>query len=342
MSWEVVRNLTAGRPRLAVAVTSLSLLGAAAGAVANYAQVSELLRGADAPIDARTRTEIEAREAKAIEAATSAAQARGAAEMEAKAWTAAQSANTAAAYEFYLQAFPNGLFHAEAETAKARLVVAAATPTTPATAVLTSKPLAKPFDLAALHPTIASAAATARKIADAADDRLAEAEQTASRAQAAAEQAKARQKGFETIAFKNGDRYDGAVARRQPNGLGVFTQGQERFQGQLVDGRWSGVGVYEYAASGGDKPVRYGGEVQAGRLTGTGVAQLKDGARLSGAMSDGTLNGYGIETFPDGRRLEGEFKNGAANGYCVLWSAEGHVIEAGRYETGALVQKLTL
>ena len=42
--------------------------------------------------------------------------------------------------------------------------------------------------------------------------------------------------------------------------------------------------------------------------------------------------------FANGQRYEGEVRNGARNGYGVVWSADGQLVMAGRWENGQLVE----
>jgi hypothetical protein len=42
--------------------------------------------------------------------------------------------------------------------------------------------------------------------------------------------------------------------------------------------------------------------------------------------------------FADGQRYEGEMSSGRRSGYGVVWSADGQVVMAGRFENGALAE----
>ena len=334
MNWESLRALTENRPRLAAVVGAISLVGAGIGGIANGVDVLDVL-GGDPTSRKAAMAAAQVRETEAMQAVTRAAEQHGAVQAEAQAWAAAAAANTSAAYDFYLTAFPDGAFRAQAEGAKLRLASVSAGAGLPR------------FSLDRLHPTVASAVAAARDAARDAAARQTQAERAANMAAAAAAQARNRERGFDTMRFRDRDTYEGEVAGGKPEGLGVYTQGDgpyagDRYQGQLAKGLWSGVGVYESANPGPQRPARYGGEVTNGHLSGAGVIMRSDGGRQAGAVIDGALNGHGVETRADGARVEGEFKDGAANGYGVLWSPDGAVVEAGRYEAGRLVQPLPL
>ncbi len=334
MSWESIKGLAEGRPRLAAVIGAISLVGAGIGGIANGVDVLDIVGGKSSTQNAAI-TSAETQKAAALQAVTSAAEQRGTVQAEAQAWSTAVQTNTTAAYDFYLTAFPDGVFRVQADAAKLRLA-----------SVATDAGLPR-FSLDRLHPSVAAVVAAAREAARDAAAKQTQAERAANMAAAAAAQARSNERGFDTMRFRDKDTYEGEVASGKPEGLGVYTQGDapytgDRYQGQLAKGLWSGVGVYESANPGPQRPARYGGEVTNGRLSGAGVIMRSDGARQAGTIIDGALNGHGVETRADGARFEGEFKDGAPQGYGVLWSADGKVVEAGRFEAGLLVQPLPL
>jgi hypothetical protein len=334
MNWEAIKDLAESRPKLAAAVGLVSLVGAGIGAVSNGVNFLDIV-GGNAQQEKVAKATAEVREAKAIEAVATQAKANATAQAEAHAWTAALQTNTAAAYDFYLRAFPDGYFRAQAEAARARLASATRGSGSP------------PFDLARVHPTVATAVSTARDAAKEAAAKQTQAERASNMALAAAMQARAHARGYDVIRFRDRDTFEGEVSGGKPNGLGVYLQGDPRFagdkfQGQMVAGAWSGVGIFESASGEPGRPRRYGGEFTGGQLAGMGVIMRADGVRQAGAVVNGAVTGHGVETRPDGQRFEGEFRNGMPDGYGALWSSEGEVVEAGRYEQGQLVQPLSL
>lgn len=334
MNWETIKDLAESRPRLAALVGLVSLVGAGAGAVANGVDFVDMFdararRGEEAQVAAQ------AQEAARLQAVEAEAKVNATAQAEAQAWTTAVQTNTVAAYTFYLDAFPGGFFEKQAKDARTKLVNANREANRP------------PYDSTRLHPAVAAAVAIARDAAKEAAAKQTQAERAANMAVAAATQARAKTRGYNVIRYRDRDVYEGEVSGGKANGLGVYLQGDarflgDRFQGQLVAGMWNGVGVFESTSGQQGRPARYGGEFAGGQLAGVGVIIRPDGSRQAGTVVSGALTGHGVETRTDGRRFEGEFKNGQPDGIGVLWSSGGRVFEAGRYESGRLVQPLTL
>lgn len=330
MNWDTIKDLAEQRPKVAAVVGLISLMGAGVGAIANGVDVLDIV-GGKAEQEKVAKATAEAREAKAIEAVATQAKASAAAQAEAQAWTTAVQTNTLAAYDFYLQAFPDGHFKPQAQEARTRLA-----------SVQTAS---RPFDPTRLHPTIAAAVSAARDAAKDAAAKQTQAERAANMAQAAANQARAGARGYSVIKFRDRDVFEGEVSNGKANGLGVYVQGDQRFagdkfQGQLALGMWQGVGVFESTSGEAGRPARYGGEFTGGQLAGMGVIMRADGVRQAGAVVNGALTGHGVETRGSGERVEGEFKNGLADGYAAHWAADGRVIESGRFEQGRLVQPM--
>jgi hypothetical protein len=327
MSWNPLTNLLAeGRPRLAALLGVVTLGSAGVGAVVNSAQFMDML-GARNDHEIAAKVEAEARQEQAMKQIAADATALAQTEADVAAWKMAVSTNSVTAFDYYLRTYPNGRFKTEAAAAKAKLEAAAA-------AVAS----ARAFDLRVLHPSIVNAVEAARKAAQDAASRQTDAERTAALAQAAAAQTGGKSK---SLKLRGGDSYQGEADWKKPQGLGVYTAAAgDRFAGQFQAGVWSGLGVFESQRPGAQRPARYSGEVRDGKLSGSGVIVRADGVRLSGVVTDGVLNGPGVETRTDGKRFEGEFKNGAPEGFGVLWSANGRVLESGRYQGGALAQPL--
>ena len=47
-------------------------------------------------------------------------------------------------------------------------------------------------------------------------------------------------------------------------------------------------------------------------------------------------------TFANGQRYEGDVRNGVRHGIGVVWSADGQVLMAGRWENGSLAEPSTV
>jgi hypothetical protein len=233
-------------------------------------------------------------------------------------WARAQRTNTAAAYQTYLAAHPNG---AQANAARAAMT----TLNRPAFSVDLL-----PADLKAAAEAARRAQASANARASAARDAAAQAETAPGRA---------------SIVGAGGDSYDAQISGGAPNGYGARVSGNstnagDLYRGQLSNGQRSGVGVYEFADNPGNSgagALRYEGEHQSDTARGLGVTYWRNGDRFAGeARPDGTLRG--VLTFANGQRYEGELRDGNRNGFGIVWSADGSVAMAGRWVNGELVE----
>ena len=234
-------------------------------------------------------------------------------------WARAQRTNTAAGYQAYLAAHPNG---AQANAARAAMNTA-------------SRPA--PFSVDMLPADLKAVAEAARRAQSAANARAAAAREAAAQAEGAT--------GRVSIVAAGGDSYDTQISGGAPNGYGtrvsgVATNAGDRYRGQISNGQSSGVGVYEFAdnpANAGAGALRYEGEHQRDASGGLGVTYWRNGDRFAGeARSDGTSRG--VLTFSSGQRYEGELRDGDRNGFGIVWSADGSVAMAGRWANGELVE----
>jgi len=234
-------------------------------------------------------------------------------------WASAQRANTVVSYQAYLAAHPSGT-----QAAAARAAIAQA-----------SKPA--PFSVEQLPGEMKRVAEQARSAQASANARASAARDAASQADAAP--------GRTSIVASGGDRYDAQIAGGAPNGLGSRVSGNatnvgDRYRGQLRNGQSAGVGVYEFGdnpGNAGAEALRYEGEHAADATTGLGVTYWRNGDRFAGeARPDGSSRG--VLTFSNGQRYEGELRNGNRNGFGIVWSPDGSVAMAGRWENGDLVE----
>ena len=237
-------------------------------------------------------------------------------------WARAQRTNTAAAYQAYLAAHPNGSQVNAARTAMTTLSRSA-------------------FSVDALPADLKAAAEAARRAQSAANARASVARDAATQAESAP--------GRASIVGASGDSYDAQISGGAPNGYGTRVSGNamnagDRYRGQLSNGKSSGVGVYEYADNPGNSgagALRYEGEHRADSTGGLGVTYWRNGDRFAGeARTDGTSRG--VLTFANGQRYEGELRDGNRNGYGVVWSADGSVVMAGRWANGELVEPVKI
>ena len=88
---------------------------------------------------------------------------------------------------------------------------------------------------------------------------------------------------YGSLAYKNGDRFEGEFRDGEENGRGIYTHANgNRYEGEYRDGKRNGRGIYTFA----------------------------DGDRYEGEFRDGTQNGGGIHTFANGKRISGYWADG--------------------------------
>jgi len=238
------------------------------------------------------------------------------------AWEKAENTGTAAAYQSYLASFPAGSRVADAKAAVSRLGRTTG------------------FSLDQISGEVKLAAEAARRAQTTANSRAAAARGTASQATSAA--------GIRSIVAADGDRYETQISGGAPNGLGLRINGDartlgDRYRGEIRNGQSSGLGVYEFADNPGNARsgiLRYEGEHAGDRTSGYGVTYWKNGDTFAGLESGDTGAARGVLTFSNGQRYEGEMRNGVRNGVGVVWSSDGQVMMAGRWENGQLVQPM--
>lgn len=240
-----------------------------------------------------------------------------------EAFAAAQRADTPAAYQDYLRAFPEGR-HAPAARGSAVLFT--------------------PYGLDALPSDVAQAVRRARAAAAAADEAAQAAMIAGQRAESAAERARASAPGHVVRFYENNERYDGAYVDGRPEGFGVYAiavAGGEMhyYAGSFRRGSREGYGLYSIGAptAPGGREIAYAGQWAGGAISGRGVMNLGSGATISGEFENGVAQGYGVATSQDGR-FEGEWVNDSAQGFGVFWDPEGRPELAGRWENHVLVE----
>ena len=124
---------------------------------------------------------------------------------------------------------------------------------------------------------------------------------------------------IQTIHYFLGDRYEGEVVNRKPNGQGIkyYTSG-DRYEDEWKDGKANGQGVYYWADGG-----RSEGEWKDGKRNGQGVWYGANGDRYEGEWKDNKRNGQGVYYYANGDRYEGEYKDDKRNGQGVFYYADG-------------------
>jgi hypothetical protein len=100
-------------------------------------------------------------------------------------------------------------------------------------------------------------------------------------------------------------------------------QQTQSYKGTMLDGKYEGQGVYNYA----DPGDRYEGQFKNGNYDGQGAYIVSDDLFYEGQFRDGVPNGHGVFYLDNGVRYEGQIRNGLFNGHGVLIFADG-----GRHE----------
>jgi hypothetical protein len=145
--------------------------------------------------------------------------------------------------------------------------------------------------------------------------------------------------------FSNGDIYEGELVDGKMHGRGVYRYaGGNVYTGHFVAGKPHGPNsVFEY--SNGD---RYEGPYVDGlKDTGDGSSHVdavytfkKDGSVYSGPFKANVREGHGaVMQWPDGRRYEGSFLKGKKHGIGTMHKKDGRW-DTIRYEAGKKVERL--
>ncbi len=109
------------------------------------------------------------------------------------------------------------------------------------------------------------------------------------------------------------------------------------YAGEFMDDKAHGSGTFTYPDG-----SKYVGQVREGKLAGRGTYTRPNGAVYEGEVREGRLNGRGTFTFPDRSKYVGEFMDDKAHGQGIHYSANGKVIETGRWDSDHLAQSQVL
>ncbi len=241
---------------------------------------------------------------------------------ESEAWEIAERANTLEAYRIYVAAWPDGANASDARAAVAKL----------------SRPA--PFSIDQLAEDVKGAVDAARRAQTTASQRAAAARQAASSADSLTD--------AQSIVGADGDRYTAQISGGAPNGLGVRVRGSgvnagDRYRGELRNGQRAGVGVYEFGdnpGNAGARALRYEGEHAGDAASGHGVMLWRSGDTFAGLGAGGGGASRGVLTYDNGLRYEGELVGGQRQGLGVVWSADGEVVQAGRWARDDLAEPM--
>eukprot|EP00986_Skeletonema_menzelii_P018759 scaffold26702_cov104-Skeletonema_menzelii.AAC.2 len=146
--------------------------------------------------------------------------------------------------------------------------------------------------------------------------------------------------GQGTITFDNGDVYDGAFRRNEPDGVGklkykdgrvcegIWENGKIKYEGGLDEnGKAHGRGKWMY--SNGNV---YEGEWKNGLCHGKGTYKWSNGDVHEGECKDDKMNGRGTYKWADGRSYEGEWKEDKKHGKGIEHYPDGSVLYDGEWK----------
>lgn len=119
---------------------------------------------------------------------------------------------------------------------------------------------------------------------------------------------------------QEGDVYEGEFVDGKFNGQGVYTWADGgRYEGQWANGVRQGQGTRFYANG-----EKYVGQWKNGLFCGQGTYTWPDGTKHVGTYADDARNGQGTYTWPDGSKYVGNFKDGERSGQGTHYYANGN------------------
>ena len=138
--------------------------------------------------------------------------------------------------------------------------------------------------------------------------------------------------------------WTGGCAKGYAEGIGVLKQefvffrenGLIKYEGTMIDGKYSGVGELVWVGKRIAKGQKYIGSFADGDLDGKGEIRFPDGRRYSGYWKNGRYEGSGVYSSPTFGRFEGIFARGLPNGYGKHFDPKGHLRMEGVFRDGCL------
>ena len=135
------------------------------------------------------------------------------------------------------------------------------------------------------------------------------------------------------ITYDNGDIYEGNFVDGKRTGKGIYTWSEggkwsgDVYEGDFDDGELTGIGILTY-----ENGDIYEGNFDDGKRTGKGIYTWKNGDVYEGNFVDGKLTGKGIHTWSEGGKwsgyvYEGDFVDGKRTGKGILTQDSGDIYE---------------
>ena len=127
----------------------------------------------------------------------------------------------------------------------------------------------------------------------------------------------------EKIFFENGDYYIGDLLNGIPNGEGIlyYNNGNIRYEGDYIDGKCEGNGIYYY-----ENGHYYKGQFKNDLKEGKGVLYYKNGnIRYDGDFIEDKAEGNGTYTYDNGECYIGQWKNNVKHGKGIIFYKNGDI-----------------
>ncbi len=99
------------------------------------------------------------------------------------------------------------------------------------------------------------------------------------------------------------------------------------YEGEFMNGKFHGIGVYQFKAGKGNRGDRYVGQFNTGQMTSNGTYYFANSEKYIGDFQGGQRSGFGTQYMKNGDRFAGEWRNDQFHGNGKLTFPFGEVYE---------------
>jgi len=99
------------------------------------------------------------------------------------------------------------------------------------------------------------------------------------------------------------------------------------YEGEFVNGKFHGFGIYQFKAGKENRGDRYVGNFRDGQMTSNGTYHFANGEKYIGSFEGVQRSGFGTQYMKNGDRFSGEWKNDQFHGFGKLTFPFGEVYE---------------
>lgn len=142
--------------------------------------------------------------------------------------------------------------------------------------------------------------------------------------------------GYGSFTHKNGNKYHGQFKNNQPNGYGLFHSSKIEYEGEFLNGKFSGIGILKDLITG----DIYRGEFLNGKFNGVGHLKYANNDEYIGEFKDGFRNGKGQLSTHNGESYFGlwlnNLRNGKAQSSYMKCTYEGYYKNGKKHGRGVL------